>query len=64
MQVGPGTLTAGGARMTQLATTLSTWVNRTVVDQTGLDGGYDIDLQWTPDEMLTGFEVRSSKLEV
>ena len=40
--------------MTQLATTLSTWVNRLVVDKTGLDGGYDIDLQWTPDQMPYG----------
>jgi uncharacterized protein (TIGR03435 family) len=47
-------MTAGGTRLPQLATTLSTWVNRIVVDQTGLDGGYDIDLRWTPDQMLFG----------
>jgi uncharacterized protein (TIGR03435 family) len=54
MRIGPGTITSGGSRMTQLATTLSTWVNRLVVDKTGLDGGYDIDLQWTPDQMPYG----------
>jgi uncharacterized protein (TIGR03435 family) len=47
-------MTAGGTRLPQLATTLSTLVNRIVVDQTGLNGGYDIDLQWAPDQMPFG----------
>jgi uncharacterized protein (TIGR03435 family) len=54
MRIGPGTIVAGGTRMPQLATALSTWVNRIVVDRTGLTGSYDIDLQWTPDQMPFG----------
>ena len=46
---------AGGNQLSQLATVLSTWVNRIVDDRTGLTGGYDIDLQWTPDQMPFGF---------
>jgi len=40
--------------MPQFATVLSTWVNRIVVDKTGLTGSYDIDLQWTPDQVPFG----------
>jgi uncharacterized protein (TIGR03435 family) len=47
-------MVAGGTRMPQLATALSTWVNRIVVDRTGLTGSYDINLQWTPDQMPFG----------
>jgi uncharacterized protein (TIGR03435 family) len=54
MRIGPGTIAAGGNRMPQFATVLSTWVNRLVVDKTGLTGSYDIDLQWTPDQMPFG----------
>ena len=54
MRIGPGTITSGGTRMPQLATTLSTWVDRIVVDRTGLSGSYDVDLQWTPDQMPFG----------
>jgi len=43
--------------MPQLATTLSTWVDRIVVDRTGLSGSYDVDLQWTPDQMPFGLGV-------
>jgi uncharacterized protein (TIGR03435 family) len=54
MRIGPGTIVAGGNRMPQFATVLSTWVNRLVVDKTGLTASYDIDLQWTPDQMPFG----------
>jgi uncharacterized protein (TIGR03435 family) len=36
--------------MSHFAANLSKFLGRTVVDKTGLDGAYDIDLQWTPDE--------------
>jgi uncharacterized protein (TIGR03435 family) len=36
--------------MASLAIILSKQLGRTVLDQTGLKGKYDIPLQWTPDE--------------
>lgn len=44
-----GQLLAGGLPMSRLATQiLSQLTGRVVVDRTGLTGGYDIDLKWTP----------------
>ena len=44
-----GQLLAGGMPMSRLATQiLSQLTGRVVVDRTGLSGGYDIDLKWTP----------------
>jgi uncharacterized protein (TIGR03435 family) len=44
-----GQLLAGGMPISRLATeTLSQLTDRIVVDRTGLAGGYDIDLKWTP----------------
>lgn len=44
-----GQLLAGGMPMSRLATQiLSQLTGRVVVDRTGLTGGYDIDLKWTP----------------
>jgi len=43
------TLTAGGATLAQLASNLSNAAARTVVDKTGLTGGYDMDLSFIPD---------------
>ena len=36
--------------MSHFAANLSKFLGRTVVDKTGLDGAWDITLQWTPDE--------------
>jgi uncharacterized protein (TIGR03435 family) len=36
---------------TQLANALSNFLNRTVLDQTGVTGNFDVDLTWTPDQM-------------
>jgi uncharacterized protein (TIGR03435 family) len=54
MRMGPGSLAGGGAPIAQLATSLTPWVNRIVVDKTGLTGPYEVDLQWTPEQMPQG----------
>jgi len=54
MRIGGGQLMGGGFPMSQLAQTLSTFAQRTVVDRTGLSGAWDIDLNWTPDPGQSG----------
>jgi uncharacterized protein (TIGR03435 family) len=45
---GFGQMMAGGQTMAQFATQLSQLTRSLVVDRTGLSGGYDLDLTWTP----------------
>jgi len=45
-----GHLMLRGWSMTRLATNLSTWAEQLVVDRTNLHGGYDLNLEWAPDE--------------
>jgi uncharacterized protein (TIGR03435 family) len=40
--------------MKHLALVLSNTLDRTVLDKTGLDGTYDFNLKWTPDELEAG----------
>ena len=54
MRLGPGNLSGGGVTMAQLSTTFSQFVQRVVVDRTGLTGNFDIDLTWTPDQLPQG----------
>ena len=54
MRMFPGKLVAGSSSMAQLTNVLARFVSRTVVDRTGLTGNYDLDLQWTPDQMPQG----------
>jgi uncharacterized protein (TIGR03435 family) len=53
---GPGTMVVGGAPLTQVANSLTTWVGRLVVDETGLTGDFDLTLNWTPDQLPQGFD--------
>ncbi|MDR3701557.1 MAG: TIGR03435 family protein [Candidatus Sulfopaludibacter sp.] len=46
---GDRTLKATSATMSALAGVLSTIVGSTVVDRTGIEGQYDVSLQWTPE---------------
>ena len=43
------TLQAGSASMSQLAGALSTMLGATVVNRTGIEGRFDVSLQYTPD---------------
>jgi uncharacterized protein (TIGR03435 family) len=54
MRMFPGNLSGGSTSMTQLSNVLARFVSRTVIDRTGLTGNYDLDLQWTPDQMPQG----------
>jgi uncharacterized protein (TIGR03435 family) len=51
IRIGPGNMGVGGSPMTQVATTLSQFAGRIVMDKTGLTGNYDFTLMWTPDQM-------------
>jgi uncharacterized protein (TIGR03435 family) len=48
-QTGFGSLSMKGMPFNQFTPFLSPLVNRVVVDRTGLDGRYDLDLTWTPE---------------
>jgi uncharacterized protein (TIGR03435 family) len=49
-----GTLTGGGVTPQQIAMTLSQLTGRTVVDRTGLTGGFDYDLEFAPNSAVRG----------
>ena len=49
---GDVTLTAKGASLSQLASALSSNLGQTVIDSTGLEGRFDVSMQWTPDRPL------------
>jgi uncharacterized protein (TIGR03435 family) len=50
MRQAPGRILAGGVPMAPLVGNLSNFVNRVVVDRTGLTGNFDLELEWTPDQ--------------
>jgi uncharacterized protein (TIGR03435 family) len=54
LRIGPGTMAMGGFPLQEFARTLSQFVQRVVVDKTGLTGPYDLDLTWTPDQRPQG----------
>ena len=47
----PGVLSARGVTMPMLASELSMWVDRIVSDRTGVEGTFDVDLEWAPDRI-------------
>ena len=47
--IGIGNMNAGGMPLLELARTLSGFVNRIVVDKTGLKGNYDFHITYTPE---------------
>ena len=49
-----GEMIAGGIPLSQLASLLSSMVQRVVIDKTGLIGNFDFELKWTPDRMPQG----------
>jgi uncharacterized protein (TIGR03435 family) len=49
--VSSGKLSGNGIELDSLAYSLSSEVGRMIVNQTGLTGGYNIDLKWQPDAM-------------
>jgi uncharacterized protein (TIGR03435 family) len=52
--VGMGRLTGGAVTPQQIAMTLSQLTGRTVVDRTGLTGGFDYDLEFAPHSAVRG----------
>jgi uncharacterized protein (TIGR03435 family) len=57
MRMGRGDLEASGLPLANLINALSQQLGRTIVDKTGLQGLYDIKLQWTPDAPPPGAAV-------
>jgi uncharacterized protein (TIGR03435 family) len=51
IQIGMGSLVMGGASLSQFASSLANFVGRVVLDKTGLAGGFDLNLTWTPDNL-------------
>jgi uncharacterized protein (TIGR03435 family) len=49
----PGRLTAGSITLATLTAMLSRPVERLIVNRTGLDGAFDVDLEWSPDQTAT-----------
>lgn len=54
MRVAPNQVLAGGVSLAQLTQMLSQFTQRIVLDRTGLDGNFDIDLTFTPERMPQG----------
>jgi len=50
-RINVGFLSGRAIPMTQLATSLAPFVNRFTVDRTGLTGGFDVELRWTPEQI-------------
>jgi uncharacterized protein (TIGR03435 family) len=49
-QANPGRMLVGGYAISDFARNLSGFAGRPILDRTGLKGGYNYELTWTPDE--------------
>ena len=47
----PGVLTARGVTLPSLASELSMWVDRVVIDRTSASGAFDVVLEWAADSV-------------
>lgn len=54
MRMAPNHVVAGGVSLAQFTQVLSQLTQRIVLDRTGLEGRFDIDLSFTPDRMPQG----------
>ena len=52
-QVMPGHITGRSIPVGQLVTMISLNVRRAVVNETGLEGSFEVDLEWSPDQSMT-----------
>jgi hypothetical protein len=55
ISIGPDGGSGIGISMAQLASSLSSSMQRTVVDQTALTGKFDVHLEWAADQSTPGF---------
>ncbi len=51
MRSNSSSVSARAIPLKELATTLAYFVNRFTTDKSGLTGGFDLDLTWTPDQI-------------
>ena len=49
-RIGPGQMTGGSMPLSQLASSLSNFVQRVVIDRTGVTGNFDLDLKYSLDQ--------------
>jgi uncharacterized protein (TIGR03435 family) len=61
MTMGPGMLKGEALQMLSIANQISYVLEKTIIDNTGLKGKYDIDLKWTPEEAKSGEDDGSSE---
>ena len=50
VRMGRGLINGQGMTMEMLATQLANQLGRTVIDKTGLKAGYEVKLEWTPEQ--------------
>ena len=52
-RAGNGSVSTSAVALADFARNLAPMTGRFVIDRTGLNGTYDLDLKWTPDQALT-----------